>query len=83
MPKKLQDTINSKKDLSMTKDKIQIYEVIIKKEGHTKEFAIKAKHHREAIKKFKIFIKEKANKGPHYSELFYGGEFLSYVHCLK
>lgn len=67
----------------MTRDKMQIYEVVIKQEGHTKEFTIEAKNHLEAIKKFKTFVKEKANKSPHYSELFYGGEFLSYIHCLK
>lgn len=60
--------------------KIQYYEVVIKQEGFTREFIIEAAHHMAAIKQFKTFVAGKTNKRPHYSELFYGGEFLSYIH---
>lgn len=60
--------------------KIQYYEVVIKQEGFTRGFIIEAPHHMAAVRKFKSFVAEKTNKRPHYSELFYGGEFLSYVH---
>jgi len=61
---------------------MQYYEVVIRQEGDMREFVIEAKNHTEAIKQFKTFVKQKGNRRPHYSELFYRGQFLSYVHFM-
>lgn len=67
----------------MTKDKIQIYEVVIRQNGCTNFYTMEAKHHAEAIKKFGTFADERANGRAHYSELLYSGEQLNYIHRLK